>query len=111
MKNRRIQVSAVVILLTTIFSCGGGEEGATSKVDNYYDSVDASDYASYSITESEEGEVEMPSDFETPLNNGNFNTEEYAYLPENNFMSPGLNPLSTFSIDVDNASYTNCRRT
>jgi Ca-activated chloride channel family protein len=40
----------------------------------------------------------------------NMNTEEYAYLPENDFLSPGINPLSTFSIDVDNASYTNVRR-
>src|SRR5690606_6333155 len=38
-----------------------------------------------------------------------FNTEEYDYLPENEFLSPTANPLSTFSIDVDNASYTNAR--
>ena len=38
------------------------------------------------------------------------NTESYASLEENAFESPKTNPLSTFSIDVDNASYTNIRR-
>jgi Ca-activated chloride channel family protein len=38
------------------------------------------------------------------------NSESYAELEENQFESPKNNPLSTFSIDVDNASYTNIRR-
>jgi len=38
------------------------------------------------------------------------NTESYAELEENPFESPKKAPLSTFSIDVDNASYTNIRR-
>lgn len=36
--------------------------------------------------------------------------EEYNPLVENPFTSPQVSPLSTFSIDVDNASYTNIRR-
>lgn len=39
-----------------------------------------------------------------------FNTEEYNYIVENNYTSTASNPLSTFSIDVDTASYTNLRR-
>ncbi len=39
-----------------------------------------------------------------------FNTEEYNTIIENPFVTPQSNPLSTFSIDVDAASYTNCRR-
>jgi Ca-activated chloride channel homolog len=38
------------------------------------------------------------------------NTEEYKGVEENQFQSVILNPLSTFSIDVDTASYTNVRR-
>lgn len=38
------------------------------------------------------------------------NQESYAEFEENPFESPKNNPLSTFSIDVDNASYTNIRR-
>ncbi len=39
-----------------------------------------------------------------------FNTEEYNSITENSYMSVAANPLSTFSIDVDTASYTNLRR-
>lgn len=40
----------------------------------------------------------------------NFNTEDYNLISENPFQRPGLDPLSTFSIDVDTASYSNVRR-
>jgi len=42
--------------------------------------------------------------------NQNFNTEGYAAINENGFRDVNHNPLSTFSIDVDNASYSNVRR-
>ena len=38
------------------------------------------------------------------------NNEEYSELVENYFTNPREKALSTFSIDVDNASYTNVRR-
>ena len=38
------------------------------------------------------------------------NTEGYDHLTDNPFLSVGPNPLSTFSIDVDTASYSNVRR-
>jgi Ca-activated chloride channel family protein len=43
-------------------------------------------------------------------NNFNFNTEGYAAINENGYKNVRNNPLSTFSIDVDNASYSNIRR-
>ncbi|ANO48101.1 von Willebrand factor, type A [Flavobacterium columnare] len=46
-------------------------------------------------------EIEIPE---------NKNEESYAEIEENKFENPSVNPLSTFSIDVDNASYTNIRR-
>jgi Ca-activated chloride channel family protein len=39
-----------------------------------------------------------------------FNTEGYDKLVENRFLGTTENPLSTFSIDVDVASYSNIRR-
>ncbi len=39
-----------------------------------------------------------------------FNTESYAHLPENDFKAVKDSPLSTFSIDVDQASYSLVRR-
>ena len=44
------------------------------------------------------------------FNTEDFNTEEYDRIYENPFLAVGQNPLSTFSIDVDTASYTNTRR-
>jgi Ca-activated chloride channel homolog len=38
------------------------------------------------------------------------NTEGYSQIEENPFLRPSSNPLSTFSIDVDTASYSNVRR-
>ena len=38
------------------------------------------------------------------------NTEEYEKIYENSFLEALSNPLSTFSIDVDAASYSNTRR-
>jgi Ca-activated chloride channel family protein len=38
------------------------------------------------------------------------NTEAYTYQAESGFMDAVQNPLSTFSIDVDTASYANVRR-
>ncbi|RZJ65392.1 MAG: DUF3520 domain-containing protein [Flavobacterium sp.] len=40
----------------------------------------------------------------------NVDNEEYDSFEENKFENPMTTPLSTFSIDVDNASYTNVRR-
>ena len=39
-----------------------------------------------------------------------FNTESYARIDENDFRLVSASPLSTFSIDVDRASYANIRR-
>ena len=44
------------------------------------------------------------------LEKGGFDTEEYGYWLENDYQSPKNMPLSTFSIDVDKASYANIRR-
>lgn len=38
------------------------------------------------------------------------NTEDYSPINENSFHTVSSNPLSTFSIDVDRASYSNIRR-
>jgi Ca-activated chloride channel homolog len=39
-----------------------------------------------------------------------FNTEDYDNIVENKFLASVQNPLSTFSIDVDEAAYSNIRR-
>lgn len=44
------------------------------------------------------------------MTTGDFNTESYAAINDNPFLTALQNPLSTFSIDVDTASYANVRR-
>src|SRR5690554_2600928 len=45
-----------------------------------------------------------------PINRVVENSESYENFIENPFESAASNPVSTFSIDVDNAAYTNIRR-
>ncbi len=44
------------------------------------------------------------------FNQQEFNTEAYSSIHENGYKSPINEPLSTFSVDVDRASYSNVRR-
>ncbi|MFT5819045.1 MAG: Ca-activated chloride channel family protein [Crocinitomix sp.] len=110
MKTKKILITGYIASLIMLASCGGGDSGcagcAQDERDNVmYDLSTETDDGYYKTSEAEDGmmmmEEIMPEDF---------NTEEYDYLAENDFLSPGLNPLSTFAIDVDNASYTNVRR-
>jgi len=65
-------------------------------------------YPGYGVTR----KMEMPAnsavyDQETYID---YNTEEYDHIQDNIFHTPLDAPLSTFSIDVDGASYSNLRR-
>jgi len=53
------------------------------------------------VKDEEAKEEEKPADF---------NTEDYDHIVENRFLAATQNPLSTFSIDVDEAAYSNVRR-
>ncbi len=46
----------------------------------------------------------------TGATSAEFNTEGYTRIVDNPFLAAAVNPLSTFSIDVDRASYSNVRR-
>lgn len=58
------------------------------------------------LLEEEEGEILIPKEEAYE----DYNTEEYDRIYENPFLKAITNPLSTFSIDVDTASYSNVRR-
>lgn len=57
----------------------------------------------------EESFVSQDSNSDTTFEK-DFNTEDYNHIIENKFLSVFQQPLSTFSIDVDRASYSNIRR-
>ena len=56
------------------------------------------------------GGISTDNPFQVGCYDPNFNTEEYSNIEENIFKDVIKNPLSTFSIDVDYASYSNTRR-
>ena len=102
----KIRVFVVVIILVTL-ACGSSlappapeqsvaEEPAVEE-EYYYEEAPA---------EAEEMFQELP----TAAPPTEFNTEEYDRIYENEFLDALSNPLSTFSIDVDTASYSNVRR-
>jgi Ca-activated chloride channel homolog len=65
-------------------------------------------YAKMEVSRQKSLRVSMPIGQVAPSTD--FNTESYDRVNENGFLDVLKNPLSTFSIDVDTASYTNVRR-
>jgi Ca-activated chloride channel family protein len=62
----------------------------------------------------EPARVQRPADSaldsNEPVEGPPFNIETYDHIVDNPFLAAARNPLSTFSIDVDTASYSNVRR-
>ncbi len=58
--------------------------------------------------ESAQGELSILTDSDRKADE--HNTEDYSPIVENKFLTTTQNPLSTFSIDVDEAAYSNIRR-
>ena len=75
------------------------------EVEAEYDAYEAGAlYDSYAMSASSAKLAAMPAPYP------DFNTEEYASVKENGFRDVASSPLSTFSADVDTASYCNLRR-
>lgn len=100
--NRRI----INMVMSSVLSQPADEEiaiaGAPSKEKKISYKM-AEDYSMESFSRS------VASNSHPPLST-NSTTEEYAEISENGFKNPFQDPLSTFSIDVDAASYSNVRR-
>ncbi len=86
----------------------GRLKSATDDIGDQFSVGNASQYQPYYLTTDYSIEREMAE--ESWRYNANMNTEEYGHLNENQFLTAKDNPLSTFSIDVDTASYSNIRR-
>src|SRR5690606_18730952 len=98
MKTKQISIGILLAGLIFLVACGGGQG----------DHATGADYKSYGnedvayVTEEEFTEGADDAIFEEPyleseeVNATSFNTESYDYLPENDFLSPKANPLSTF---------------
>ncbi len=107
----RLSLIYVLGLLFIINACGNGgmRKDYADEGMNYQESV--TEDISYAMEE----DAEMPDpgiqpDLDDDVKKDSFNTEEYDRIYENPFVSTIRNPLSTFSVDVDRASYSNVRR-
>lgn len=95
-------ISAIAITMTGYVGCGQSDYG-----DYNYNTNTKQDYEY--ITEDETTREDVISiSPDAPSND--ISGEEYNQIIENGFCSPLSKPLSTFSIDVDTASYSNLRR-
>jgi len=103
--SRLLRHAAIALIALAPAGCGENEKGSvkTSAAGpvRSYDQVISSGQASLKRVEPAEGRSE------TALNS---NTESYNPIQENGFRSVSDDPLSTFSIDVDTAGYSNVRR-
>jgi len=94
----------------------GSAESPAAEADDYCTQEADYDYVVPAAESKVYAEAEMLGeeywDCEIPENHMPYyyNTEEYTEVKENEFKSVSDNPLSTFSADVDTASYTNIRR-
>jgi len=102
---RIISILTIVLLLMNCNSYNKSNNYPENQMDEsgvVYDKMDNS----YQESKKIEGEISHSDSLVKP----EMNTEEYDRIYENPFVSPLVNPLSTFSIDVDRASYANVRR-
>lgn len=118
MENLRIFFYALLALFF-LHACGGGssskQESADGQVyetleESAVEESEASDMASPSMQRKSEktaAPAPEPNDPDAPPTP---KTEEYEEIKENPFSTAKENPITTFSIDVDNASYSNIRR-
>ncbi len=119
--SRMLCISLSLLMLAGLSGCG-----ANGRSDNSSANTNTSSTASYNKTTA--GSTTNSASTDTGSTNGIYydtasdamtaedyydgalNTEEYNSITENNFKSVLDYPLSTFSADVDTASYSNIRR-
>jgi Ca-activated chloride channel family protein len=102
------RLGALIICSCLIAGCGE----ATKKVE-FKSTVKVVPSSDGGIAELAPATVQSKSVVDMKLDEQNlrtFNTETYDHIVDNKFLAVTEHPLSTFSIDVDTASYSNVRR-
>lgn len=102
MKYRGIALAAALCTLTTLLAgCGSADRSKNLSIvaDNGFSKQQGAAY---------EAECDGDAYYDEAYYGGN--AEEYASVQENRFVLTAEEPLSTFSADVDTASYSNVRR-
>lgn len=108
-------VSLMLVTLTSVLlgGCGAAKESASTSDMNVieYDNGSAKyEVAEYEMYEDAAGTYTNGEVFAEEAGVPDFHTEEYHAEKETGFAKTTVSPLSTFSADVDTASYSNLRR-
>jgi len=106
LKNHtRTKLHLPLIMASCLFAYSCGQHETTSNENIYMEHSKDIAYTEYA-----EGEAACEEKTLDDMHYEEPNTEEYQKIKENAFQLAINEPLSTFSIDVDNASYANVRR-
>ncbi len=97
------------LLMVLIISLGCGNTGKVHHLATE-DEIVESKYAKPASRKKDYMSAGAPAGKEMNIGYSDFKTEEYDRIYENVFKAVTQEPLSTFSIDVDTASYANLRR-
>ena len=108
-RARPLSLLFLAALATFAASCGGGRNAARSGENavNANTGVVASPERA-AVPQGMTADAELAK--AAPYDEGGAGGERYAKIDENPFLEASRAPLSTFSIDVDTASYSNTRR-
>ncbi len=93
-----------------IAACAGSASRSPSHAQRYYPASPVMVTAAPGAAQEADTEAPAPASKLRADGAGKFNTESYDRIYENPFLAAAKAPLSTFSIDVDTASYSNVRR-
>lgn len=95
---------AIIAMLAILSGCSGGGQRSSSQ--DYSAVAQEVQRAPSSVSADSAGLAAVDTKQLVP----DGNTEEYNNIVENQFLTAQQQPLSTFSIDVDEAAYSNVRR-
>ena len=116
MKKKKILAVLMGVIMTSLslFGCGSSDSGQNNSAPAQYDVGGsyngAADGSSYDFGYNADYEGWTATDVYGDALSENWNTEEYNSIREIGYQSVANSPLSTFSVDVDTASYSNLRR-
>ena len=106
--NKLAAALAFTFIAASFTGCGSNSNDTAPEYSNNYKN-DAVSYAESDVMEAPaDYDSEFDGDYRIP-DSPSYN-EEYASYQEGKFYDPQVTPLSTFSVDVDTASYSNVRR-
>ncbi len=109
MKRRITALTSVLMAAAMLTGCSDGGMMMDAAENSYAGGMDGGNYAAADSVQGVRPNADYAGN-EMGVIEHDYNTEEYNSIVENSYRSVAAEPLSTFSIDVDTASYTNLRR-